>query len=103
MTSLEQLKKLPSYFTPEMRAKEEWEVGVDEAGRGPVLGPMVYGVCFWPISLKEKLGKIGFADSKQLSEEDRERYFEILKEINEKYCGYYVKVLDANLISNKML
>jgi ribonuclease HII len=49
------------------KTKVEWEMGIDEAGRGPVFGPMVYGACIWPIELKETLKKIGFADSKKLT------------------------------------
>ncbi len=44
-------------------------MGIDEAGRGPVMGPMVYGTCLWPKKLAPQLYKLGFADSKQLTEE----------------------------------
>jgi ribonuclease HIII len=34
-------------------------VGVDEAGRGPVLGPLVYGAAFWPVSEDAAIQKMG--------------------------------------------
>lgn len=43
---------------------DEWEAGVDEAGRGPVIGPMVYGICAWPVKLRDEIAKIGIDDSK---------------------------------------
>ena len=36
-------------------------LGVDEAGRGPVLGPLVYGVAYCPATYEEKLDDMGFA------------------------------------------
>ncbi|MFA7662429.1 MAG: ribonuclease HII [Patescibacteria group bacterium] len=50
--------------------------GVDEAGRGPLAGPVTVGaVIFNPNS---KLKNIGIADSKLLSDEKRRQLFEII-------------------------
>ena len=35
-------------------------LGIDEAGRGPVLGPMVYGAAYWPVSENEEISAMGF-------------------------------------------
>jgi ribonuclease H2 subunit A len=58
------------------------EVGIDEAGRGPVLGPMVYGGVAWPVSARAHFTKLGFKDSKQLTEEDRDELFKLIGDFN---------------------
>jgi len=77
-------------------------VGIDEAGRGPVLGAMVYGIAYCPVSKEGDLKELGVADSKQLKEEDREH---ILAKIDSArdYVGYCVTVLSPNFISNSMM
>lgn len=87
---------------PDCVKNEPCWLGIDEAGRGPVLGPMVYGICFSPLSQKEKFGEMGFADSKTLTEEQRESIFDKMLE-TENMMGWMVEVLSPTFISNSML
>lgn len=61
--------------------KVKYIVGVDEAGRGPLAGPLAVGAVAWPVSyeFQERFGSI--RDSKQLSAIRREYFFgELRKE-----------------------
>uniref|UniRef100_A0A3B3CAC5 Ribonuclease n=1 Tax=Oryzias melastigma TaxID=30732 RepID=A0A3B3CAC5_ORYME len=87
---------------PDICRTEDCCLGVDEAGRGPVLGPMVYGICFCPVSKKQELKDLKVADSKTLSEEERENLFQNLDEAK-SYVGWALHVLAPNTISTSML
>ncbi|KAL6526711.1 hypothetical protein OROGR_015801 [Orobanche gracilis] len=76
-------------------------MGIDEAGRGPVLGPMVYGCLYCPSSYQKTLSTLDFADSKTLKEEKREELFENLKA--DESIGWAVDVIDPRELSAKML
>jgi hypothetical protein len=67
-------------------------VGIDEAGRGPVCGPMVYGIAYGPKDRQADIKALGFAgvstartstspcaDSKTLNDPQREALFEKIK------------------------
>ncbi|CAG8595728.1 8782_t:CDS:2 [Paraglomus occultum] len=102
-------------------------LGVDEAGRGPVLGPMVYGVCYCPLSKYKEVSTLGFVgsinlianwsitirqaehwrnlgtiDSKTLKETDREAHFTLIQSRND-IIGWSVRVLSPQEISWNML
>lgn len=87
---------------PDCTQSEPCWLGIDEAGRGPVLGPMVYGTCYSPISKKEELKDLNFADSKTLTEEKREDIFEMLNK-TENLIGWMIEILSPTFISNSML
>ncbi len=67
--------------------------GIDEAGRGPIAGPLsVAGVLF-----KSEVKELN--DSKKLSEKKREELFEIIK----KNSYYHIVLTDAKIIDKKGL
>ncbi|KAJ1024100.1 hypothetical protein NDA16_002939 [Ustilago loliicola] len=77
-------------------------LGVDEAGRGPVLGPLVYGIAYCPISYQDDLKEIGFADSKALTAERRDNLLSALID-HKQHLGWSVRVMSPQDISAGML
>jgi len=72
--------------------------GVEEAGRGPVIGPMVMAICTIDESEEERLSNIGVKDSKLLTPLKREQLFDQVKEI----CSYEIIVLSASEIDDAL-
>ncbi|KAF8554404.1 ribonuclease HII [Imleria badia] len=77
-------------------------LGVDEAGRGPVLGPLVYGVAYCPVAWKDDLEQLGFADSKTLTPEKRTELLDVLN-ADPVNLGWSVRVISPQAISRGML
>jgi len=67
--------------------------GIDEAGRGPIAGPLVIAGC---VLLKEI---DGLNDSKKLSEKKREELFEVIKE----HSIHHIVWIDNETIDKKGL
>ena len=83
--------------------KEEIILGIDEAGRGPVLGPMVYACAYWSISLDDKIKNyFHFDDSKKLTPQKRENLYEKINQYS-NIIQYEKKIISPEEISYKML
>ena len=65
--------------------------GCDEAGRGPLVGPVVAGAVILPVDYELE----GLTDSKQLSEKKREYYF---AKIKEDAISYGIGIVSAKKI-----
>lgn len=75
----------------------EYEIGIDEAGRGPVLGPMVYSLVVW----KKGAPRARCRDSKQLSASARRKLAtEVLKD---RTIGSVLCVISPLSISINMI
>lgn len=82
-------------------------LGVDEAGRGPVLGPMVYGISYCLEDYQPHLKKeFGFADSKTLKDSARQDLFRLIDDPEHELfqnVGWATTTMTAKDISNGML
>ena len=65
--------------------------GVDEVGRGPLVGPVVAACCILP----EEFHLEGLTDSKKLSEKKRDFFFE---EIKKQAISYGIGIIDEKRI-----
>ncbi|MDJ0274511.1 MAG: ribonuclease HII [Nitrososphaerota archaeon] len=75
--------------------------GIDEAGRGAAIGPMVIAIFAVEESLIAELRKIGVRDSKALTRSRRERLFEELGRVNAKVAYRVVepRTIDSSVRS----
>lgn len=69
--------------------------GVDEAGRGPLAGP----VCAAAVILPPNTIIDGVNDSKKLTEKKRETLFDVIKETAVSYCIAYASVEEIESIN----
>lgn len=58
-----------------------WVAGLDEVGRGPLFGPVVAAAVILPSDEVLRARLAGLNDSKQLTEEERERFAGIVQEV----------------------
>jgi len=75
-------------------------LGIDEAGRGPVLGPMTYGAAYWHPDESKSIPKT-FNDSKQLAVATRNSLFKDMQ--TNHNIGFVLRVIHASEISRNML
>lgn len=87
----EQFYEMMSYERECRNQGYRYIAGVDEAGRGPLAGPVVAAAVILPSDFK----LIGLNDSKLLNINQREKFFEYIKE---QAIAYYVSIVDNQKI-----
>lgn len=76
-------------------------LGVDEAGRGPLAGPVAVGIVAVPEGFDVAVEFPGVADSKKISEKKREKIFEMLVERVVKGDARFVVELESEQVIDK--
>ena len=61
------------------------KLGIDDAGRGPVMGPMILAGCLIDEKVEKELRNLGVKDSKDLTQKRREFLEQKIKEIADTF------------------
>ncbi len=80
-----------------MTDKEVLNLGIDDAGRGPVIGPMILAGCLVNSETEKELRRLGVRDSKQLTPKRREF---LAEEIRKKAKSFEVVISTPTEIDN---
>lgn len=90
---IEKYEKMSTFENKFRKFPDMKIAGIDEAGRGPLAGPVVAAACI----LDPSLPIYGLDDSKKLSEKKRE---ELYLEIIEKSICYKISMIENNIIDD---
>ncbi len=74
-------------------------LGIDDAGRGPVMGPMVLAGCLIKKEIEKEFKKLGVRDSKELTQKRREF---LVGKIKQKAEIFWVTITYPNEIDGNM-
>ena len=94
---------------PDYSIEQEWidrgytyVCGIDEAGRGPLCGPVVAAACILPMGLVIE----GLNDSKKLTEKKREQLYDVIREQALAYAiaeGTVEEINETNILEADLL
>ena len=94
---------------PDYSIEQEWMqkgyqyvCGIDEAGRGPLCGPVVAAACILPVGLEIE----GLNDSKKLTAKKREQLYDIIREKALAYAiaeGSVEEINETNILEADLL
>lgn len=79
----------------------KWLIGIDEAGRGPLAGPVAIGVVILRPDFDWRVIP-GVGDSKKVTPKNREVVFKLAHELKKAgFLDFHVSLIGANLIDSK--
>ena len=78
-----------------------FKLGIDDAGRGPVIGPMVLAGCLIDEETEAEFKKLGVKDSKQLTPKRREFLMDLIRKKAETFETVIISASEIDRLNKK--